>query len=89
MQSYVDDETEAVMKSDEDFLVHTANQPIPYYNQKLYDIIENIFKVKPSELTSKIPEILIDRILLSTTSQGRYNIAVTSSGMHYFMGYPD
>lgn len=89
MQTYVDDETEAVLKFSEDFLVYTPNQPIPYFNQKLYDIIENTFKVKPSELTSKIPEQLIDTILLSVNNQGHYNIAVTSNGTHYFMGFPD
>jgi hypothetical protein len=89
MQSYIEEESEVTMKSDEDFLVSTPDQPIPYYNEKLFDIIGNIFKVKPSELTSKIPEQLIDRILLSTSSHGRYNIAVTTNGTHYFMGYPD
>lgn len=77
------------MKCDEDFLVYTPNQPIKYYNEKLFDIVGNIFKVKPSELTSKIPENLIDSILLSNKSSGKYNITVTHDGMHYFMGYPD
>jgi hypothetical protein len=89
MQSYVDDEIEAAMKIDEEMLFYTPEQSIPYFNQKLYDIIENIFKVKPSELTSKIPEQLLDWILLSTNWVGKYNIDVTSNGTHYFMGYPD
>jgi hypothetical protein len=89
MQSYIDGEGEASMKCDEDFLVFTPNQPIKYYNQKLFDIIHNIFKGKPSDLTSKIPENLIDSILLSTHSSGKYNIKVTHDSMHYFMGYPD
>lgn len=55
---------------------------------KLYDIIENILKVKPSELTNKIPENLIDCIILSTNADGKYNISVTDEGAHYFMGYP-
>lgn len=77
------------MSRDEEFLIHTPSQPISYYNEKLFDIISNIFKVKPSELTSKIPEGLIDKLLLSTKSNGRYNIDVTAEGAHYFMGYPD
>jgi len=89
MQAYLEEENEVVMKCDEDFLIYTPNQPIGYYNIKLYDIIENIFKVKPSELTNKIPEELIDRIILSTGSNERYNIAVTDEGVHYFMGYPN
>lgn len=89
MQTYIDGEGESPMSSSEEFLIHTPTQPIPYYNEKLFDIIGNIFKVKPSELTSKIPESIIDRILLSTKSNGRYNIELTSEGAHYFMGYPD
>ena len=89
MQTYVDDEYDAAMKCDEDFLIFTPTQPIPYYNKKLHDIIENIFKVKPSEVTSKIPEQLIDKILLSVSKSGTYNIAVTDEGAHYFIGYPD
>lgn len=90
MQAYIEeDESEVLMKTDEDFLVYTPNQPIPYYNEKLFDIIENILKVKPSELTNKIPENLIDSIILSSSKAGKYNIAVASSGAHYFMGYPD
>lgn len=60
MQAYVEDDSEVAMKCDEDFLIFTPNQPIQYYNEKLYDVIGNIFKVKPSELTNKIPEQLID-----------------------------
>lgn len=60
MQTYYEDDSEVAMKSDEDFLIFTPGQPIPYYNERLYDVIGNIFKVKPSELTSKIPEPLID-----------------------------
>ena len=89
MQTYVDDEYDAAMKCDEDFLIFTPTQPIPYYNKKLHDIIENIFKVKPSEVTNKIPEQLIDKILLSVSKSGTYNIAVTDEGAHYFIGYPD
>lgn len=89
MQTYVDDEYDASMKCDEDFLIFEPNQPIPYFNKKLFDIIENIFKVKPSEVTSKIPEQLIDKILLSVCKPGAYNIAVTDEGAHYFIGYPD
>ena len=89
MQSYIEGEGEASMKCDEDFLVYTPNQPIPYYNEKLFDIIGNIFKVQPSELTAKIPEKLIDFMVLSAKSSSKYNIAMTPDGTHYFMGFPD
>lgn len=89
MQTYIEGEGEASPCRDEEFMIHTPSQPIQYYNEKLFDIIGNIFKVKPSELTCKIPETLIDTILLSTKSNGRYNIDVTAEGAHYFMGYPD
>lgn len=43
MQAYIEEEeSEADMKCDEDFLTYTPDQPIAYYNVKLYDIIENI-----------------------------------------------
>lgn len=77
------------MKSDEDFLTYTPNQPIPYYNVKIYSLLENIFKWKHPEITTKIPEQLLDSFLLSVNSPKRYNISITDEGAHYFMGYPD
>lgn len=90
MQSYIQDDAEAAMKfEEEDFWTYTPNQPIPYYNEKLFDIVGNIFNVKPSELIIKIPEKLIDAILMDKSSDRRYNISATNSGAHYFMGYPN